>query len=157
MYWQSIVADRWLDPAVIHATFSDVFGLPPDRVEVTDDVARMSGPIPPEPRILVEYTRRYDAFPLQMDVFLGGDAIERPVADLSGTLACVRALTRRLESSFLLGTGPIANQEQLRVAPDGTVDVVALDPDAFDDDRFIIVGARPFSLAPEDAAPARAS
>jgi hypothetical protein len=58
---------------------------------------------------------------------------------------------------MLLGDGPIGHEEQLRVTPDGTVDIVALDPDALDEERYIIVGARPFTEVAEDAATARAS
>jgi len=52
---------------------------------------------------------------------------------------------------MLFGTGPIGHEEQLRVTPDGHIDVVELDPDELDEDRFVIVGARPFVQHPVEA------
>jgi hypothetical protein len=159
MYWQSILADHWIEQAVLKSVVADTFGLPSEGVDVVDDVTLLVGPVPPEPRILVERVRRdkHDGFPVQIDVFLGGDVVERQVADLAGTLDRARVLARQLGVMMLLGDGPIGNLEQLRVAPDGQVDIVQLDPDALDEDRFIIVGARPFTAAAADAASARAS
>jgi hypothetical protein len=89
-------------------------------------------------------------------VFLAGDELERPVADLAGTLARAREIARRLGATMLLGTGPIGHDEQIRVAPDGTVDIVELDGDEMDEERFVIVGARPFVEQPAGTAPAHA-
>ena len=112
--------------------------------------------MPPNPRILVERTRREGHFPLQFDVFIGGDDLERPIADLSGTLERAQAIARSLDAVLLLGDGPIGHDEQLRVSPDGTVDIVELDGDEMDEDRFIIVGSRPFGEQPAETVPSRA-
>jgi hypothetical protein len=37
------------------------------------------------------------------------------------------------------------------VTPDGTVDIVQLDGDELDEDRFVITGARPFVEEPTEA------
>jgi hypothetical protein len=155
MYWQAMRVEPWLEHDALRAGFADVFCLDPARIEVTDDVATLVGhPILPKPRILLEYVRRDGAFPLQLDVFLVGDELERPIDDLAGTLIRARALARRLNATMLLGDGPIGHDEQLRVSPDGTVDIVALDGDEMDEERFVIVGSRPFveqSAEPEPA------
>jgi hypothetical protein len=156
MYWQSIMADRWIDRAVLRDSMSEAFDLAPRLIDVVDDMAELTGPVPPHPHILVERTRREGGFPLQFDVFLGGDDIEQPVADLDGTLARARALACGLGAVLLLGDGPIGHDEQLRVTPDGHVDVVELDGDELDENRFVIVGARPFVEHPAESAPARA-
>ena len=57
-------------------------------------------------------------------------------------------------ATLLFGDGPIGYSEQIRVAPDGTIDVVQLDWDDEDDDRFVILGARPFTEQPAEPAPA---
>jgi hypothetical protein len=157
MYWQAIVADRWIELSDVQAAFADAFGLPRECVDVVDDVAELVGPVPPEPRILVERGRGDGAFPMQIDAFLGGDAVEGQVADLAGTLSRMRALARHLNATLVFGEGGIGHDEQLRARPDGTIDVVALDGDAFDEDRIVVVGARPFREPATDSAPARAS
>jgi hypothetical protein len=157
MYWQTPMIDRWIEHELLRAAFAEVFRLDPARIQVTDDALALIGlPIPSEPRILLECFRREGHFPLQLDVVLVGDELEQPVADLAGTLDKARALARRLNAVLLFGTGPIGYSEQLRVAPDGTVDVVQLDGDALDEDRFVVVGARPFVEQPAESAPARA-
>ena len=150
MYWQAMRVDPWIDGEVLRAAFADVFCLAPSRIEVTEDPTTLQGLIPPEPRILLECFRRDGAFPLQLDVFLVGEVLEGPVADLTGTLVRARAIARRLGAVLLLGTGPIGHEEQLRVAPDGTVDIVELDGDELDEERFVIVGARPFIQQPDE-------
>ena len=156
MFWQSIMADRWIDRASLHQTVSEAFALAPDLIDVVDDIGELTGPVPPNPRILVERTRREDPFPLQFDVFIGGDDLERPLADLSGTLKRARAIARNLGAVLLLGDGPIGHDEQLRVSPDGTVDIVELDGDEMDEERFIIVGSRPFVEQPAETVPSPA-
>jgi hypothetical protein len=156
MYWQAPMIDRWIDHDYLRKAVADAFRLDPHRVTVTDDSMTLTGPIPPEPRILLERVRREGSFPLQLDIFLAGDDLERPVADLAGTLVRARELARCLNAVMLFGTGPIGYEEQIRVAPDGTVDIVALDGDALDEDRFVIIGARPFSALPAEAARAPA-
>lgn len=155
MFWQSIMADRWIDRASLHQAVSEAFALAPDLIDVVDDIGELTGPVPPEPRILVERTRREGPFPLQFDVFVGGDEIERPIADLPGALQRARELSHGLDAVLLLGTGPIGHDEQIRVSPDGSVDIVQLDGDELDEDRFIIVGARPFVEQPAEATRAR--
>jgi hypothetical protein len=157
MFWQSIMAGRWIDLATLHRAVSDTFALAPGLIDVVDDIGELTGPVPPDPRILVERTRREGDFPLQFDVFVGGDEIERPIANLAGTLVRARALAHRLNTNLLLGTGPIGHYEHLRVTPDGAVDVVELDADELDEERFVIIGARPFTEQPAESAPARAS
>jgi hypothetical protein len=153
MDWQSAMMDRWLERDVLRAAFAAAFNLDPLRIEVTDDPRTLAGPIPPEPRILPERVRRPGAFPLQLDVFLVGDELGRPVADMAGTLDRARELACRLDAVMLIGAGPLGNLEQLRVAPNGIVDVVDLDADALDEDRFVIVGAHPFTEHAVAAAP----
>jgi hypothetical protein len=155
MYWQAMRVDPWLDHGSLRVAFAEVFCLDPSRIEITDDVTTLNGPTPPEPRILLEYFRREGAFPLQLDVFLAGDDLERPAADLAGTLVRARTLASRLGAVLLLGTGPIGHDEQLRVTPDGTVDIVELDGDEMDEERFVIVGARPFVEQSAEASAAR--
>jgi hypothetical protein len=156
MYWQAMRVEPWIDHGCLRAGFAAVFGLDPTRIQVTDDPLTLTGPIPPEPRMLLETFRREGPFPLQFDGFLAGDELERPVADLAGSLIKAQGLARRLNAVLLLGDGPIGHDEQLRVAPDGTVDVVELDGDEMDEERFIVVGARPFSDLPAEAAQAPA-
>ena len=151
------MVNRWMDDDHLREAFADVFGLAPSRIEVTDDTRNLTGPLPTEPRILLEHVRREGPFPLQLNVFLGGDEVERPVADLAGTLVRARELARKLGAVMLFGTGPIGHQEQIRVAPDGTVDIVQLDGDELDEERFVIIGSRPLDLAPHEQASARAS
>lgn len=151
MFWQSIMANRWVERAALDKATSEAFALAPELIDVVDDLGELTGPVPPDPRILVLRTRREGPFPLQFDVFVGGDEIERPIADLPGTLQRARALARRLDAVLLLGTGPVGCDEQLRVAPDGTVDVVELDGDEMDEDRYVIVGSRPFVEQPAEA------
>jgi hypothetical protein len=105
---------------------------------------------------VLETIRRDGPFPLQLNVFVGGDELEQPIADLAGTLARARVLARRMNVTMLLGDGPIGYEEQLRVSPDGTVDIVQLDGDELDEERFVIRGARPFSEEPVEHSPARA-
>jgi hypothetical protein len=154
MYWQTPMIDRWIDHDILRAAFADAFGLSPSRIQVTDDILAMTDPRPPEPRMLLERTRRDGPFPLQLDVVLVGEDLERPVADLAGTLVRARQLARCLNAVMLFGTGPIGHDEQIRVQPDGTVDIVELDGDEMDEERFIIVGARPFAEQPAEPAPA---
>jgi len=156
MYWQAMRVEPWIGHDSLRASFSEVFHLDPSSVQVTDDPLTLQGLIPPEPRILLECFRREGPFPLQLDVFLAGHDIERPVADLAGTLVRARELARRLDAMLLLGTGPIGHDEQIRVAPDGTVDIVELDGDEMDEERFIVIGSRPLSDLPAQAAPAPA-
>jgi hypothetical protein len=148
MYWQAMRVEPWLGHDSLRSAFAEVFRLAPSRIEVTDDRLSLTGPIPPEPRILLETFRREGAFPLQLDIFLAGDDLERPVADLAGSLMRARELARRLGAVLLLGTGPICHDEQLRVAPDGAVDIVQLDGDEMDEERFVITGSRSFSEIP---------
>jgi len=152
MYWQALVVDRRITQDRLCAAFADIFTLDPSGIVVTDYPELWTGPIPPEPRIHLERFETEGPFPLQLSVFLIGDELERPVADLAGTLTRVKALARRLRATVLFGTGPIGYEEQIRVVPDGTVDIVQLDGDALDEDRFVIVGARPFSELPTEAA-----
>jgi hypothetical protein len=156
MYWQVPMLDRWIDHDALRSAFATVFMLDPSRIEIIDYPMLSTGPTPPEPRILLERVRRDGPFPLQLDIFLIGDEVERPVADLAGTLVRARALAKRLGATMLFGTGPIGHDEQIRVAPDGTVDIVELDGDEMDEDRFVIVGSRPFSELPAEAAHAPA-
>ena len=148
--------DRWVDHGTLPAAFAEVFSLDPSRIEITDYPEFMTGPIPPEPRIHLECVRREGPFPLQLSIFLIGDELERPVADLAGTLVRARQLARRLDAVLLLGTGPIGHDEQLRVVPDGTVDIVQLDGDEMDEERFVIIGSRPFVEEPTESVPSRA-
>jgi hypothetical protein len=144
MFWQSFMADRWIDRAVIHQAVSAAFSLAPELIDVVDDIGELTGPVPSDPRILVERTQRQGGFPLQFDVFVGGDELEGPIADLPGTLYRARDLARGLGVVLLFGEGPIGHYEQLRVTPDGSIDIVELDADEMDEERFVIVGARPF-------------
>jgi hypothetical protein len=155
MFWQSIMADRWIGRALLHRAVFETFRLAPEFVDVIDDMAELHGPAAPDPRILVQRTRREGRFPLQFDVFVGGDDLERLIVELAGTVDRARALASRLGAVLLLGTGPIGHDEKLRIAPDGTVDVVELDGDELDEDRFVIVGARPFVQQPAEASTAR--
>lgn len=152
MYWQALMIDRRIDHEHLRAAFADVFNLNPSRVEIIDYPALWTGPIPPEPRIVLERIRRDGSFPLHLNVSLAGDVVERPVATLAGTIARACDLARLLGAVLLLATGPIGNEEEIRVAPDGTVDIVQLDGDALDEDRYVIVGARPFADLPAEAA-----
>ena len=151
MFWQSIMADRWIDRADLHRAMSEAFALAPDLIDVVDDLGELTGSVPPDPRILVERTQRAGPFPLQFDVFVGGEELERPISDLLGTLQRAEVLAHGLGAVLLLGAGPIGHDEQLRVAPDGTVDIVELDPDQLDEERFVVVGSRPFVEQPAEA------
>jgi len=156
MYWQAPMIDRWIDDDCLRSAFADAFNLDPSRIDVTDDTQSLTGPIPPVPRILLEHIQREGPFPLQLNIFIGGDELEGPIENLAGTLVRARELAHGLGATMLFGTGPIGYEEQIRVAPDGTVDIVQLDGDALDEDRFVIVGARPFSDLPAEAAQAPA-
>jgi hypothetical protein len=151
MYWQSAMIDRWIGHDVLRRSAAAAFSFDPARVDVTDDVMSLTGPIPPEPRMLLERVEREGPFPLQLDIFLGGDFLEAQVTDLNGTLKRARAIAHNLGAVMLLGDGPIGHDEQLRVSPDGTVDIVELDGDEMDEDRFVIIGARPFVEQPAEA------
>ena len=153
MYWQSAMIDRWIDHTTLRRALSAAFRFDPAHIDVTDDVTTMTGPIPPEPRMHLERVRREGAFPLQLDVFLGGDILESQVLDLTGTLERARQIARNLGAVLLIGDGPIGHEEQIRVAPDGTVDIVQLDADELDEDRFLIIGSRPFVEHPAEAPP----
>ena len=157
MYWQAPMIDRWVDRESLRKALATAFDFDPARIDVTDDTRTLTGPIPPEPRILLERVRRDGPFPLQLNVFIGGDILENQVADLSGTLDRALSIARVLNAVMLFGTGPIGHDEQIRVMPDGTVDVVELDGDEMDEYRFIIVGSRPFAEHPAEATPASAS
>ena len=154
MYWQAAMVDRWIDHETLRAVFATVFGLDPGRIDVADDTRNLTGSIPPTPRLVLETVRREAPFPLQLNVFVGGEELERPIQSLEGTLRLARALARQMHATMLLGDGPIGYEEQIRVAPDGTVDIVQLDGDELDEDRYVIVGARPFSDLPAEAAQA---
>ena len=153
MYWQAPMIDRWIDHDTLRAAFSEVFDLDPSRVEVADDTRTLTGPVPPLPRLVLETVRRAGPFPLQLNVFVGSDELEHPIADLAGTLVRARQLAARLNAVMLFGDGPIGHDEQLRVTPNGTVDIVQLDGDEMDEDRFVIIGARPFVEQPAEAQP----
>jgi hypothetical protein len=156
MYWQALIVDRRMAQDHLRMAFADVFRLDPSRIEITDYPELATGPVPPEPRMHLERFATEGPFPLQLSVFLIGDELERPVADLAGSLVKAQDLARRLNAVLLLGDGPIGHDEQLRVAPDGTVDIVELDGDAMDEERFVIIGARPFSDLPAEASRASA-
>jgi len=148
--------DRWIDDGNLRAAFAATFSLDPSSIYVTEDTQTLIGQRLVMPRILLEHVRREGPFPLQLDIFLGGDELERQVPDLISTLERARDLARRLDAVMLFGTGPIGYEEQIRVAPDGTVDIVQLDGDELDEDRFVIIGARPISELPTEAAHAPA-
>jgi hypothetical protein len=156
MYWQAPLVDRWIDQNELRDAFAEVFVFDPSRIWITEYPEMWTGPIPPRPRMHLECFRREGPFPLQLSVFLIGDELERPVADLAGTLVRARELARRLNAVLLLGTGPIGHDEQLRVSPDGTVDIAELDGDEMDEERFVVVGSRPFSERPAETARAHA-
>ena len=151
MYWQVPMVDRWMSHDGLRADFAEVFSLDPSHIKITDYPDLLTGPIPAEPRIHLEGVRREGPFPLQLSIFLIGDELERPIADLAGTLVRARQLARRLGAVMLFGTGPIGYEEQIRVTPDGTVDIVQLDGDELDEERFVIVGSRPFVEQPVEA------
>lgn len=153
MIWQDPMLERWIDHDTLRAAFASVFSLGPSRIHIIDYPTMWSGPIPPEPRIILERIDHEGPFPMHLRVALVGDTLERPVADLAGTLEYARALARRLNVTMLFGTGPIGNLELLRLAPDGAVDIVQLDGDELDEDRFVIIGARPFVEEPAEATP----
>lgn len=157
MYWQAPMLDRWLEPGVLRRAFVSAFALDASHITVIDFPNRWTGPIPPEPRIHLESVRREGPFPQQLNVFVGGAEIERAIANLSGTLNRARVLARELNVTMLLGDGPIGHQEQIRVTPNGTVDVVQLDGDELDEERYVIVGSRPFTDLPAGATSAAAS
>jgi hypothetical protein len=145
MIWQNPVLDQRIEHDALRAAFASVFSLAPSRIHIIDYPNMWSGPIPPEPRIVLTRIDHEGPFPMHLNVALVGETLERPVAGLAGTLDYARALARRLNVTMLFGTGPIANLEQLRVAPDGTIDVVELDDDELDEERFVIVASRPFT------------
>ena len=145
------MADRWIGRALLHRAVCETFHLAPELVDVIDDLAELKGPAAADFRILVQRTRREGRFPLQFDVFVGGDDLERPIVELAGTVDRARKLATRPGAVLLLGTGPIGHDEQLRVAPDGTVDIVELDGDELDGERFVIIGSRPFTEQPTEA------
>jgi len=157
MYWQAPMLERWVEHDALRTAFAAVFALDPSRIEIVDYPQRPTGPIPPEPRILLERVDHEGPFPLHLNVFLAGDALERPVAELAGTLEYARALARWLGVTMLFGTGPIGYEEQIRVAPDGTVDIVQLDGDELDEERFVVVGARPYIVEHPEEATSRAA
>jgi hypothetical protein len=157
MYWQAPMLGRWVTHDALRVSFASVFALDPSCIDIVDYPHRPTGPIPPEPRILLERFDHDGPFPFHLNIFLAGDALERPVTDLAGTLHYARALARQLGVTMLFGTGPIGYEEQIRVAPDGTVDIVELDGDELDADRFVIVGSRPFAEQPAESVPSRAS
>ena len=150
MYWQAPMLERWVGHDALRAAFASMLALDPSRIEIVDYPQRPTGPIPPEPRILLEQVDHEGPFPLHLNIFLAGDTLERPVADLAGTLEYARALARQLDVTMLFGTGPIGYEEQIRVVPDGTVDIVQLDGDELDEERFVIIGARPFVEQPAE-------
>ena len=156
MFWQSAMIDRWIDHDALRRSLASAFAFDPVRIDVTDDMMTLTGPVPPEPRMLLERTRREGAFPLQLDIFLGGENLESQVTELTGTLEHARAMARNLGAVLLLGDGPIGHDEQLRVSPDGTVDIVELDGDEMDEERFIILSSRPFVEQPAETVPSRA-
>lgn len=151
MYWQAPMLERWVEHDALRLAVAEVFALDPSRIEIVDYPQRPTGPIPPEPRILLERVDHEGPFPLHLNIFLAGDALELPVADLAGTLVHARALASRLGTVMLFGTGPIGYEEQIRVMPDGTVDIVQLDGDELDEDRIVIIGSRPFVEQPAEA------
>lgn len=151
MYWQSAMIDRWIDHEALRHSLAAAFRFDPSRIDVTDDVMTLTGPIPPEPRMLLERVKREGQFPLQLDIFLGGDVLEAQVSDLTGTLERARTIARALDAVLLLGDGPIGCEEQIRVAPGGTIDIVQLDGDELDEERYVVVGARPFAGQPAEA------
>jgi hypothetical protein len=153
MYWQAPMIDRWIEHDTLRAAFAEVFELDPCHIEVADDTRMLTGPVPPIPRIVLETVRRGGPVPLQLNVFVGGDELEQPIAALAGTLIRARQLAGRLNAVMLFGDGPIGHEEQIRVAPDGTIDIVQLDGDELDEDRFVIIGARPFTPWTVEASP----
>lgn len=160
MFWQSIMADRLLELDELQAAVSNVFALDEAKVQATDDVLELTGPIPEDPTILIERILRDGPFPLQFDMFLGGADLEASVSDLASTLARVRGLAKLLAAALLIGDGPVGNLERLRIQPEGTVDIVEVDDNALDEDRFVIVGMRGFPNEGPEARmlrPARAS
>jgi hypothetical protein len=152
MHWQDPIVDRWISHDCLRAAFAEAFAIDPSNIAITDYPELWTGPIPPEPRLHLGRVRQEGPFPLQLSVAVVGAEIERPVADLAGTLMRARELAKRLGATMLFGTGPIGYEEQIRVAPDGTVDIVQLDGDELDEERYVIVGSRPFSGLPAEAA-----
>ncbi|MFN8637589.1 MAG: hypothetical protein U0893_27365 [Chloroflexota bacterium] len=156
MVWQDVMIDRWIEHDALRAAFALVFAIDPARIEIVDLPDTLTGPIPPEPYILLERIDHEGPFPLHLRMVLAGDTLECPVADLAGTLDYVRALARALNATMLFWDGPIGHDEELRVAPDGTVDIVEMDDDELDEERYVIVGSRPFTELPASATTAAA-
>jgi hypothetical protein len=156
MYWQAMRVGPWLDHGALRAAFAEAFSLDPARIYVIEYPDLWQGPIPPEPRIMLECARHEGHSPLQLDAFLVGDEVERPVADLAGTLDRAQALAKRLCATLLFGTGPIEHCEEIRVAPNGAIDIVQLDWDNDDEHKLVILGSRPLTELPTEPVPASA-
>src|SRR5690348_9174905 len=158
MIWHDILTDRWVDAEALRAAASTAFGVPTASVAVVDTPEQLLL-VPDSVLVILERTREYREFPLQLMVVLRDDALETRHAGFDGVLNVARALARALDVSVVFGDGPIEPYESIRVRPSGDLDVVSLDSDDGDEvDSYFVYSARPFngSQQPEAATPRHA-
>lgn len=159
MIWQDLLIDRWVDADDLRAAASTAFGVAEALVAVVDTPEQLLS-VPDSAQIILERTREFREFPLQLMVVLRDDALEARHVGFESVLRVAKTLARALNATVVFGDGPIESYESIRVRPTGELDVVALDSD--DDDEvasYFVFSSRPFdeSRQPEAAIPRQAS
>jgi hypothetical protein len=144
MIWQDLLIDCWVDAEALLTASASAFGVPVTSVAVVDTPEQLLL-VPDSALIILERTREYREFPLQLMVVLRDDALEARHAGFDGVLSVARTLARALNASVVFGDGPIGPYESVRVRPTGELDVVSLDSDDGDEiDSYFVFSSRPF-------------
>ncbi len=152
MIWRTILVDQWIDAPVLRAAVADALGVSEGDVAVADEPAEIIA-VPEATRVLLERTRQHRAFPTQILAILRDPALERRLDGFLPTLAAATDLAHRLDRTILVDDGLIEPWEMVRVRPDGTADIVAVDSEETGDvDSVVIVGERPLPEVNREAA-----
>ena len=159
MIWHDLMLDRWVAESELRHATALAFGVPVASVAVIDDAAQLL-PVPDSVRVVLERTRQYRDFPLQVMVVLRDDDLVRRFGGFEGVGNVGRTLSASLGATVLFGEGPLSPSEWVRVRPTGALDVVSLDTEETGDvASFFVVAERTFSGdgPAADAGPARVS
>ncbi|MBI4493029.1 MAG: hypothetical protein HY690_09570 [Chloroflexi bacterium] len=142
MFWQELLVTRWVGERELAAALGRVFGIPPQRVAVVDELEEIEARMRPDAHLLVQRTPLRGEFKAQLSVFVRDPEAERQVTALEPTLARVRALCAQLAVDCLLSDDSLSPLTSLRVRRDGTVERVTLDDDCLERDEYVVAEAR---------------
>src|SRR5436305_598536 len=98
MNWQDLLRDRWIDADGLRAATASAFGVPVASVAVVDTLEQRLV-VPDSASIILERTREYRDFPVQLMMVLRDDGLEARHAGFDGALSVARKLARTLNAS----------------------------------------------------------